>query len=69
MKYLVVYSVADTYEAYVEIDDDSSDPRSDIQDYLNDNAWEEGFDRSWVGAGVIVEQYFVERHWGENANA
>lgn len=60
MKYLVVYSVADTYETYVEIDDDSSDPRADIQDYLNDKAFEEGFDRSWIGGGIILE-----RHWGD----
>ena len=65
MKYLVIYSVADTYETYVEIDDNSSDPRADIEDYLNDNAWEEGFDRSWVGAGIILE-----RAWPRaNANA
>ena len=64
MKYLVVYSVADTYETYVEVDDNSSDPRADIEDYLNDNAWEEGFDRSWVGGGIIVE-----RHYRENVNA
>lgn len=65
MKYLVVYSVADTYETYVEIDDNSSVPWTDIEDYLNDKAWEEGFDRSWVGAGIIVERYYPM----ENVNA
>ena len=66
MKYLVIYSVADTYETYVEIDDDSSDPLADIQDYLNDNAGEEILDgRGWVGAGIIVERYYP----AENANA
>ena len=65
MKYLVVYSVTDTYETYVEIDDDSSDPRSDIEDYLNDKAWEDGFGRSWRGGGFILE-----RAWPmANANA
>ena len=79
MKYRVVYSVADTYETYVEIDDDSSDPRADIEDYLNDNALEEVFDRPWtgrninglgtinwwVGGGLIVERYYPM----ENVNA
>ena len=69
MKYLVVYSVTDTYETYVEIDDDSIDPRADIKDYIKDNAWwEEGFDRDLIGrlmgGGIIVEQYYPR---GENA--
>ena len=58
MEYLVVYSIADTYETYVEIDDNSLDPRADIEDYLNDNAWEQNFDRLWVGAGTVVERYY-----------
>lgn len=58
MKYRVIYSVADTYETYVEIDDNSPHPRSDIQDYLNDKVWEEGFDRSWVGGEIIVERHY-----------
>jgi hypothetical protein len=56
MRYLVIYSVTDTYETYVEIDDNSPDPRADIEDYLNNKAWEEDLDRSWVGAGIILER-------------
>jgi hypothetical protein len=53
MKYQVIYSIADTYETYVEVDDPT-----DIEDYLWDNALEEGFGRMWVGAGIIVERYY-----------
>jgi len=65
MKYLVLYSVSDTYETYVEIDDNSSDPRADIEDYLNDNAGEEGFDRKWRGGGIVLERHYPRA----NANA
>jgi len=54
-KYRVIYSIADTYETYVEIDDPA-----DIQDYLNENALDEVWRRKshWVGAGIIVERYY-----------
>jgi hypothetical protein len=52
-KYNVIYSVADTYETTIEVDSPE-----DIEDYLNEHAWEEDFDRSWVGGGIIRERYY-----------
>jgi hypothetical protein len=55
-KYHVIYSIADTYETTIEVDSPE-----DIEDYLNEHAWEEGFDRSWVGGGIIRERYYPVR--------
>jgi len=52
-KYNVIYSIADTYETTIEVDSPE-----DIQEYLNEHSGEEDFDRSWVGAGIIVERYY-----------
>jgi hypothetical protein len=52
-KYHVIYSIADTYETTIEVDSPDY-----FEEYLNEHAWEEGFDRSWVGGGIIVERYY-----------
>ena len=51
MKYRVIYSIADTYETYVEVGDPA-----DIKDYISNHR--DGFNDSWVGAGIIVERYY-----------
>ena len=63
-KYHVIYSVADTYETTIEVDSPDH-----LEEYLHEHAWEEGFDRSWVGGGIIVERYYPVRpkqEWAKN---
>jgi len=55
MKYKVIYSIADTYETYVEVDDPA-----DIDEYLTNHIGGEGFSDTWVGADIVVERYYPE---------
>ena len=63
-KYNVIYSVADTYETTIEVDSPDY-----FESYLHEHAWEEGFNRSWVGGGIIVDRYYPVRpneEWAKN---
>lgn len=59
-KYVVRYSVTDEYETEIEVDDPA-----EIEDYINDHAWEDDFDRSWVGGGIEIENHW--EIWRTNA--